>query len=123
MDAAAPQAPASTPAADAPAEKSGVTVSSTLEGAADELDRAERQIADVLGGAKKGDAGRDRASETELGAGGTCDVACRALASMQRAAEHLCELSGEDDERCSGARTRVRSATERVREACPACAG
>lgn len=51
-----------------------------------------------------------------------CDTACRALASMRRAAEHLCGLAGEQDGRCSAARDRVRGADERVRTACPRCA-
>ena len=52
-----------------------------------------------------------------------CETACRALASMRRAAEHLCGLAGEQDGRCAAARERVRGADERVRAACPRCAG
>lgn len=55
----------------------------------------------------KGDAGGD-----------ACGVACRALASMTRAADHYCGLSGEGDSRCSSARERVKSATERVAAHC-----
>jgi hypothetical protein len=51
-----------------------------------------------------------------------CTTACRALAGMSRATGHLCDLSGEGDARCENARQRVRSATERVRSHCPACA-
>ena len=51
-----------------------------------------------------------------------CGSACAALASMSRAAEHLCGLAGDGDARCEDARTRVRSAEGRVRAACPACA-
>jgi hypothetical protein len=50
-----------------------------------------------------------------------CATACRALASMGRAAEHLCGLAGEADQRCSGARARVKSATDRVQSQCPRC--
>lgn len=52
-----------------------------------------------------------------------CFTACRALASMERAASHLCGLTGEEDPRCDGAKGRVRNATERVRAGCPSCAG
>ena len=51
-----------------------------------------------------------------------CATACRALASMGRAAEHLCGLAGDSDTRCDVARARVQAATERVHAACPSCA-
>lgn len=50
-----------------------------------------------------------------------CVTACRALASMSRSVEHVCELAGEADERCASARTRVSGAEGRVRSQCPAC--
>jgi hypothetical protein len=49
-----------------------------------------------------------------------CAAACRALASIRRAAERLCAL--EPGPRCAEARTKEESATERVRSACPDCA-
>ncbi len=49
-----------------------------------------------------------------------CDEACRALASMRRAADRLCAL--EPGERCEQARARCDAATRQVREACPECA-
>ena len=52
-----------------------------------------------------------------------CTNACRALASMERAASHLCSLAGDTDARCEGARTRVKNAGARVHAECPACAG
>src|SRR5262249_34648814 len=54
--------------------------------------------------------------------GDPCATACTALASMTRATTHLCGLTGDGDQRCEDARTRVRSATDRVRASCPACA-
>ena len=59
-----------------------------------------------------------QASEAELGAGNPCATACRALASMQRATDHLCGLAGDSDARCTGARDRVRGARERVTSSC-----
>lgn len=50
-----------------------------------------------------------------------CARACRALASMQRAADRLCELTGEEDGRCKSVRARVASAREVVRATCPDC--
>lgn len=51
-----------------------------------------------------------------------CETACRALASMSRAAQHLCGLAGDADQRCDAARARVKSATDRVEARCPRCA-
>lgn len=50
-----------------------------------------------------------------------CDAACRALASMRRSAERICEIAGASDERCLRARRRVESAAERVERAGCAC--
>jgi hypothetical protein len=49
-----------------------------------------------------------------------CDVACRALSSMRRSAEGICELTSTSDARCTGARTRLENARTRVvRAGCP----
>jgi hypothetical protein len=48
-----------------------------------------------------------------------CNLACRALASIRRAAERICAL--EPGPRCDAARVKVAESTRRVREACPAC--
>ena len=52
-----------------------------------------------------------------------CTAACRALASMERATRHLCELAAdpEDQGRCNDARQRLLAARERVRSACGTC--
>ncbi|WP_437603592.1 hypothetical protein [Sorangium sp. So ce590] len=50
-----------------------------------------------------------------------CETACRALASMSRAAQHLCGLASDADPRCDAARNRVKSATDRVASRCPRC--
>jgi hypothetical protein len=49
-----------------------------------------------------------------------CAAACRALASIRRAADRICEL--ETGARCDAARAKADDATKRVREACPECA-
>jgi len=51
--------------------------------------------------------------------GGGCNIAKRALGSLQRAAEHLCGLTGEADPRCDTARGRAHRAAERVGASCP----
>lgn len=66
---------------------------------------------------KKEEAGGD----AEARSADPCVVACSALASMTRSAEHVCGLTGDADARCDGARARVRAATERVRARCPSC--
>jgi hypothetical protein len=57
----------------------------------------------------------------ELASTPPCVAACRALASMERAVEHLCGLAGPGDARCESARSRAKSAAERVRAGCPTC--
>lgn len=48
-----------------------------------------------------------------------CAAACKALASIRRAADRICEL--EPGPRCDAARSKADEATRRVREACPEC--
>lgn len=50
---------------------------------------------------------------------GSCNIAKRALGSLQRSAEHLCGLTGESDPRCDTARGRAQRAAARVGAACP----
>lgn len=49
-----------------------------------------------------------------------CSAACRALASIRRAADKICAL--EPGERCAAGRAKADEATRRVRDACPECA-
>jgi hypothetical protein len=51
---------------------------------------------------------------------GDCVLACKALASIRRAADRLCAI--EPGPRCSVAQAKAEDATNRVRAACPACA-
>jgi hypothetical protein len=50
-----------------------------------------------------------------------CEVACKALASMIRAAENVCALTGDDDARCTKLRGRIERAKATVFESCPTC--
>ena len=65
--------------------------------------------------------GADSPASSAMQTNDSCTIACRALASMERATSHLCSLAGEDDPRCAGARSRVRNATDRVRSGCSDC--
>lgn len=56
-------------------------------------------------------------------AGSTCDLVCRALASMRRSAARICEIVGEKDARCSRAQSQVESAAHRVERAGCTCKG
>lgn len=99
------------------------------------LDRAESELDRILGEARAyatpppappptagGDDGSPPPKRPEVAQGGDpCHAACRALASMRRATERLCALSGEDETRCGDARVRVERAEQRVQTRCPAC--
>lgn len=45
---------------------------------------------------------------------GSCERACRALDSMRRAVEGLCDLAGDDDPRCERGRSRLTDSEQRV---------
>lgn len=50
-----------------------------------------------------------------------CMNACKALSSMKRAAERICELTAPANDRCSSARERVQKVETRVTQECPVC--
>jgi hypothetical protein len=111
-----------------------------IEDAQAELNRAEQAVNELLAPSPAPDPGTtppraplpqprpprdiDRAPDTPpaVAASDRCSIACRALASMQSAATHLCALAGQTDARCQSARTRVENAQIRVRAQCPSCA-
>lgn len=65
------------------------------------------------------------AAESQLSAAGDCASMCKALASMRKAAEHLCALTkdgGDDDKkRCDGAQEKLKSAEAKVKTSCGGC--
>ena len=65
------------------------------------------------------------AAEKDLALTAPCDSMCKALQSMVRAADRICDLardgSASDQKRCTDARQKVAEATARVRAACPEC--
>ncbi|MSP25092.1 MAG: hypothetical protein EXR75_07995 [Myxococcales bacterium] len=71
---------------------------------------ADRLAADSRSGTRREDSRMHR-----------CSLACRALTSMRRSANRLCELAGDADARCDDVRHRVERAALRVARACPAC--
>jgi hypothetical protein len=72
---------------------------------------------------KAEDAATERLARTEMTREkpSRCSRACRALGSMDRAAERLCELTGNGDERCESARGRVEAARGLVARSCDRC--
>jgi MYXO-CTERM domain-containing protein len=63
---------------------------------------------------------RNLATETAALSTSDCSTACRALASIRRAADKICAL--DPGERCAAGRAKADEATKRVRDACPECA-
>jgi hypothetical protein len=64
----------------------------------------------------------DRASNALIEAGAECATLCKALASMQRSADALCNLSKDgaasDKRRCTDAQKKVDVATAKVKASC-----
>jgi hypothetical protein len=58
-------------------------------------------------------------------AGNDCVTLCKALSSMKRAADHLCAMSDSggdaDKKRCSDAKDKVATASNKVKETCGGC--
>lgn len=54
---------------------------------------------------------------------GECGSACRALASMERATGHICNLASDDGDRrrCEDAKAKVARARDRIRSSCGTC--
>lgn len=50
-----------------------------------------------------------------------CQIACKALDSMRRAAGRMCDLVGDGEALCSDARGRLSRSQARVARACPTC--
>ncbi len=47
-----------------------------------------------------------------------CATACKALESLSRAAQHICEVAPDE---CESAKAKLKSASDRVHAACPSC--
>ena len=77
---------------------------------------ADRAFGQPEGGAEE--KGQHERRPRDVGeVGSACDVACRALRSMRRSAEKICELAGETSTRCARAKSRIARAADRVRDA------
>jgi hypothetical protein len=127
----APQRPAEAPASGGATEESapatgGASAAGYPASAAPEQPSASTDI-EAAGQApgQRGQARQELArAEAQLEAARSdCSAACRALASMQRATEHLCALADESDDRrrCEEARKRLLAARDRVRSSCGEC--
>jgi hypothetical protein len=62
----------------------------------------------------KAEAAPEPAPKDDKGAGRSCSGLCRAFGSLSRAADAICRLAGEADERCTRARGSVRDNFQRV---------
>jgi MYXO-CTERM domain-containing protein len=47
-----------------------------------------------------------------------CATACKALESLSRAAQHICEVAPDE---CESAKAKLKTASDRVHAACPSC--
>jgi hypothetical protein len=67
----------------------------------------------------------ESAQDAFSAAGNECASLCKALASMKRATEHLCELTqgggSNDQKRCTDAKAKLESAQAKVKAACGGC--
>jgi hypothetical protein len=63
----------------------------------------------------------DEAPAPRAAMGSPCDLACRALASMRRAADGICAITGPSDGRCVAAQERVKVSTAEVERARCVC--
>jgi len=73
--------------------------------------------------AGKAQASFDEANNAFTAAGSDCAQLCKALGSMTRATERLCELSKEsgDDKKCTDATSRLETARAKVKSTCGGC--
>jgi hypothetical protein len=133
--------PAPAPAAEPPSRFAEPAIE-TVDEASLQLEHAERRVGELLrereqprpaeppppvaeGPPEPGRPGPMSSKEDRdygLSATDRCQLACNALASMQRSAGRLCELTGQDDPRCENVLQRVEVARQLVHAACPACA-
>jgi len=103
-------------------DKDHETIFSTVEEAQAALDRAREELEGLTAVAKKPQTSGPgatpppaKASDTPLARSDSrCANACRAFASLKRAADGVCRLTGESDARCTKARTIVKQNELRV---------
>jgi hypothetical protein len=109
-----PGAPPAAPSAAYPEPEAPPQAAAGVSGAAPPAREAQRAAARSE---------LDRAEGSLAASASDCSAACRALASMGRAVEHLCALvdSRDDQRRCDDARQRLSSAREHVRQTCGEC--
>lgn len=95
----------------------------------EESSRPKKSAADRSNAAGRGGAPETKFAESApapvraVQVNGRCAIACKALTSMRRAADRMCDLVGVSDDQCSDARARVVRSQSRVSSVCPACEG
>ena len=115
-------------AAKGPAEMAPSGTSAPAVAPVDPEGDVDRALADVDRALRSGGAGTpDRLPGTHpnepapMGGIDPCTTACQALGSLQSASARLCEIAGDADARCTGARSKLDDAKTRVKNACPTC--
>ncbi|MBX3207639.1 MAG: hypothetical protein KF764_21495 [Labilithrix sp.] len=94
----------------------------TIEEAQDQIARAEEDLGASKKTSKSAESTAPSAGAEPQGGGAareekltsTCESPCRALASMKRAVEALCRMTGDTDNRCVDARRTLDDNTTRV---------
>jgi len=104
------------PAAEAPSQKGAApeSVQQSVEASPD-ANHTDANTRGVAGARSE----FQNAEARVAAATGDCATACRALASMERAAEHLCAMT--DQSECDRAHKRLEDAREHVRSSCGGC--
>jgi len=112
---------AATGGAKAPSEPAGSAAPAHVEPAGGKKAEGALEPIEVRSG--KAQASFDEAQNAFTAAGNDCAQLCKALSSMSRATERLCELSKEsgDDKRCTDATTRLETARAKVKSSCGGC--
>jgi hypothetical protein len=106
----APQSPSGPPA-------NATGAPSTVEREPTTIDEAKQQIQSaraILESRAEAQQGAEQPAAPLDSSSSACGDACRAIASMRRAVEALCRLSGESDDQCTDARATLSRCEARV---------
>jgi hypothetical protein len=93
------------------------------EGADKGAEKAEPALLPIEARVTRAQGELEDAQTAFTAAGGDCASLCKALASMSRATDHLCELvkEGGDPKRCDDAKARLDAAQAKVKSTCGGC--
>jgi hypothetical protein len=111
-------APPSTP--QGPAKESTETTGADHDGVSDKTKGGKKTEATTMVDLPSAQSAFDDASKAFAAAGSDCVTMCKALQSMARATERLCELAGDgaDAARCTDAKSKLEGARAKVKATC-----